>query len=495
MDSVDTERTVNITLPQHFGSNTGSVTNAPHHGISNDASSPVSRRVVSSKRKLKRPDQLAWLEQEVLSEHEKCQGRTSIKETATNVDIVVIPRNDTVSIVALNDIESSHRFLAKETTDIIVKRKTCERITIPAALFDAKLTIDMKIQKHIDLNLLPMNRPTSCMKNTQDLDSSILQKLKEQFHHPSIDGAINCHTNNVKELTHARTSGTDRSDRWNDLERGGTDDDKEDGDDGIEKPRIASNHVIDGFLEYDVMDESHRGLAVAVHIEDDSIADLPSAVQYDPNTKPFLYMTRRFGLLLYLIIISAINAVVGGCIGVMYINHNHHIFEAQYRTIQIRDNIERFIGKEQLDEDEAYHKALRWMTMEDRNVLTLDHAKIAQRYLVAYLYFATSTEQPWSIGCAPANNNTAKEGTYTTNNNQCRYSVSTNKIYEDDVNEETKQISAWRWLSERDVCEWAGIHCDTVGQIRRIDLGTYWYCCTISTRLFVDVFDCTRPVD
>ena len=35
------------------------------------------------------------------------------------------------------------------------------------------------------------------------------------------------------------------------------------------------------------------------------------------------------------------------------------------------------------------------------------------------------------------------------------------------------QFAAYRWLSDTHVCEWAGIGCDAVGQLRKIDLSTY----------------------
>jgi hypothetical protein len=468
MDSIDDDRAVEAACPQHSGSNNGRINGSPHHSFSNDAPSYVSRRI-SSKRKLGRSTQLALLEQQVLSQSEQNQNRANINEQQpTNVDIAVIPLRDDTSMVASNDVESSEKI-----EDITVKRKTCETMMIPAALYDCKLTIDMKIQKHIDLNLIPMNRPKYRM-NAQNSDSFILTKLKEQFH-TTTDCSINRdaseYTDNM-ENTQLHTSGLRHSARHDDLECGQVDDDKV--NDEIEKPHsLLESHRSREFLEYDVMDESTRDLAVAVHVDDDSHLDIPAAIQYDPNTKPFLYMSRRFFLLVYLIIIAVLSGVVGGCIGMVSRNKNKHIapiVKQQYsRSVHIRETIERFIVNEQLDDTTSpYHNALNWLTLVDLSALTLDSAKFAQRYLVAYLYFATSTKQPWETGCAPANYTTE----ITTQDNHCIYTLPANTIDADDKYEEPRQISALRWLSEQDVCEWAGVHCDDVGQVRSIDMST-----------------------
>ena len=205
-----------------------------------------------------------------------------------------------------------------------MKRKRLEPVSIPMVLFDSKSTLDMKIEKHIDLNALTRHHPAS--QPSPDLDSLILRKMKELLATNS-DRSGTSSSSSSSNVIHNEREDTDA--RWNNLERGERDNDNE--ADTVAKPHNrrsnpVDSHRLDDFLEYDIIDGSPTGLAVAVPVDNDDInnAKLPSAVQYDPSTKPLLFTTQRYYLLIYLLIMMAINGAVGGYIGMMYIYQNNN---------------------------------------------------------------------------------------------------------------------------------------------------------------------------
>jgi hypothetical protein len=481
MNSTDENRTVDATLPQHCDQ---SRTHNHHHVSQHDVPPYryTSRRISSRGRTLRRTAQLVRLEQQVADQQKTTQHSSVHNDRNTihhppSADVAVIPLNDDKQVNSSNEIEScNHREKMKE------KRKMYGSMAMPAAMFDCKWTIDRKIQKHIDLNELPMTRPTYGNRNNdhQDIDVSILSKLKETFH-STVTSTRNDTNENVGIVDRNILL---RANGWN---RYAANNNSNNHDVGKTSMGDHGN-----FLEYEVMEESSlsassRGLAVAVHIDSDSsCTDIPSAIQYDPNAKPFQYMTRRFFLLLYLILVVALSGIVGGCIGIISIHRNEYrtqqpstTIDAQYsRTVHVRDVIERFITKEQLDDTTSpYGKTLHWLTLMDQYPFTLDTTTtplLSQRYFVAYLYFATSThQQPWTTGCAPTNNHTDLiHSINNTHNNRCQYIVTTNQMDDNEL-KEAQSFFATRWLSESDVCEWAGIQCDGAHHVRSIDLSKY----------------------
>jgi hypothetical protein len=114
------------------------------------------------------------------------------------------------------------------------------------------------------------------------------------------------------------------------------------------------------------------------------------------------------------------------------------------------------VSNEQLNSvTSPYQKALDWITFVDPMALTPGDANFVQRYLLAYLYFATSAKKPWNSDCAPAD---LVEGRL----DSCKWS--TINLYRRD---------SFRWLSGIDECSWAGIDCDESSQIRGVDLSTW----------------------
>ena len=212
-------------------------------------------------------------------------------------------------------------------------------------------------------------------------------------------------------------------------------------------------------LEYGVYGgPGENGLAVAVAVEeDDEDMFIPSAVEYDPDAKPPMYRNRRFRLYAFLAIVVVVVVTIGAAVGIT-LSNKREIPEIPYReTLGIRENIERIVGSDVLDDyTNAYRKALDWITYDDPKAITPDDKTFAQRFYAAYFYFATSVKHPWSGGCNPP---VGEEPDH------CMYNrlVSTNPI-------EYSTIPWVRWLSGQSECNWAGVGCDENGQLRTIEL-------------------------
>ena len=105
-----------------------------------------------------------------------------------------------------------------------------------------------------------------------------------------------------------------------------------------------------------------------------------------------------------------------------------------------------------LDSSSPYYKALEWITFHDTKQLETDHAQFGQRYIAAYIYFATSTTKPWSY---------------------CNPDASTSSCsYQGQLHGRPVERHAHRWLSDQTECVWAGIHCNEHGEISQLELST-----------------------
>ena len=101
-----------------------------------------------------------------------------------------------------------------------------------------------------------------------------------------------------------------------------------------------------------------------------------------------------------------------------------------------------------------YARALDWITFYDPLQLTANHAQFEQRYLAAYLYFATTLTQPWAY-CNPPN---------ATSSSSC--------AYQGIRHGHPVERLAHRWLSAETECVWAGLHCNAQGVIHQIEIST-----------------------
>ena len=205
--------------------------------------------------------------------------------------------------------------------------------------------------------------------------------------------------------------------------------------------------------------DDENGLAVACAVDED-VGDmyLPSAVEYDPDAKPPMYRNRRFRMYLCLAVTAVIVGTIGAVLGITMTNEDVPQ-EIPYRaTLGIRENVARFVSNEQLDDqNSAYCKALDWIMYTDPMAITPDSPRFVQRYLLAYLYYATSVRKPWNFGCAP----------FIDEKDSCKGEwVDSIEPLRNGTN------PSFRWLSAVDECSWAGIDCDVSMQLRGIVLCT-----------------------
>ena len=221
---------------------------------------------------------------------------------------------------------------------------------------------------------------------------------------------------------------------------------------------ITGNETLE-YGEYGGLNEGDLAVALAIDEEEGQDAFLPAAVEYDPDAKPSLYRSRRFRLYMCLALFAVVIGTIGAVLGILLTTDDDVVpLTLQYReTFGIRENIELFIAKEKLDDiSSPYRKALDWITLNDPMALLPEDNQLTQRYIAAYLYFATSAKKPWSYGCSPPQDGES---------DSCSYFkiASGGGQYSTD---------AKRWLSNTNECEWAGIRCDKVFHIHEIDIST-----------------------
>ncbi len=222
--------------------------------------------------------------------------------------------------------------------------------------------------------------------------------------------------------------------------------------------RITGNETLE-YGEYGGLHEADLAVALAVDEEDGHDSYLPAAVEYDPDAKPSLYRNRRFRMYMCLVLFAVVIGIIGAVLGiVLTTDEDVAPLTLQFReTVGIRENIELFVAKEKLDDmSSPYRKALDWIIFNDPMALLPEDKQLTQRYIAAYFFFATSAKKPWTYGCSPPQNGES---------DSCSYFHITS-------NGQQYPITAKRWLSNTNECEWAGIRCDKVSQINEIDIST-----------------------
>jgi len=220
--------------------------------------------------------------------------------------------------------------------------------------------------------------------------------------------------------------------------------------------------LVSNDIEYGTYGGNGDGLAVAFAVtEEDEDAFIPAAVEYDPDAKPPVYKNRRFRLYSFFAFIVLVVLAVATAIIVTVTKEDDYVPPSSAPTafregIGIAEQIERLVGSDVLkDENSAYSKALDWITFEDPMEVTVEDFNFLQRYIVAYFWYATTAESPW-LSCNPPTGDETKS---------CFYQklVSSFPLQYDPV--------PWiRWLSESNECQWAGVVCDDLDQIRAIEI-------------------------
>lgn len=212
-------------------------------------------------------------------------------------------------------------------------------------------------------------------------------------------------------------------------------------------------------------DDTDEGLAVAVPIIEEKEEDIfiPSAVEFDPDSKAPTYRTPRFRLYACIACLALVGVAIGAFVGVLLAKGGdiEEIPSPAPTTAReglgIRSSIERMVGNDVLASPSSpYSKALKWMIDEDPQQLLPEAPNFFQRYLCVYLYYATTLNRPWKF-CNPPDTNE------TSFCNFKRLVTLEPEVFED--------IPRTRWLSNLTECDWAGNFCDELGTLISIELG------------------------
>jgi hypothetical protein len=234
---------------------------------------------------------------------------------------------------------------------------------------------------------------------------------------------------------------------------------------GLTDPHVVTSDADLEFGAYGLPTENGLAVAFAVTEEENEDTYIPSAVEFDPDAKPPIYHNRRFRLYACLAIVVILAGTVASVVGILFTRDETATVEPPplpYRaTLGIREAIEDFVGSDQLEDPaNPYRKALDWIQDVDPLKLKPADAKFKQRFLVAYLYFATSAKKPWSSDCIPPINND--------NETQCTYKT---LVTIDPIT--YYSIDSQKFLTGSEECDWGGVFCDDDDNIRGLEFSTY----------------------
>mmetsp|Transcript_12958 Transcript_12958/g.31560 ORF Transcript_12958/g.31560 Transcript_12958/m.31560 type:complete len:1193 (-) Transcript_12958:654-4232(-) len=211
-------------------------------------------------------------------------------------------------------------------------------------------------------------------------------------------------------------------------------------------------------------------LAVAVAInEDEEEAEKESlvaahAIEYDPDSKPPIYLNRRFRLytigacvvfiiILIVIIVVAVTSSTSEGQTTLYLTNPPTDAPTQAPTTATEslflDYFSGEFGLEELTPGTAEYMAADWIMYEDPSALEIDSSRLLQRYMLAFLYYHTTSlgEEEWR-SCNPP-----KDGEDDT----CTF-FEFDRL--PDGSEAFNEIPGRiRWLSAAPECEWNGVLC------------------------------------
>jgi hypothetical protein len=218
--------------------------------------------------------------------------------------------------------------------------------------------------------------------------------------------------------------------------------------------------------------EDTQGLSIAMPVPDEEQnVFIPVATEYDPNAARI--RDSKFGHAHYMVIITSLMVLVGAiawgaCIA-LGIDYRQPKLTPTPSETEIRaglgfqERLELLIDPKHFeDRFNAYSRALWWITYVDPMKILPDDPNLFQRYLLAYLYYATSQKSAWN-NCNPPNVD-AGEDQYCVNG---QWGSGGERLFTNPI---PGQI---RWLSDNHECSWAGVVCDTFGQVQTLQLSKY----------------------
>ena len=264
---------------------------------------------------------------------------------------------------------------------------------------------------------------------------------------PAPDGSSKHHTKppslHVKEERRQNTSPPPKMEKPgsnSDLECG------EIGDDGSKEENLANAFMV----------------ADCSHLTDLDNSFFPIGVEFDPMAKERAHARTRHCVYVAWVALLAVVLMVGLTLGLLF--REDPASERSVReTQEIRETLERATGvsltttthRNPDPSQTPYLQALDWILHTDPMASTPADANLLQRFLVAYLYFATSTDHEWAW-CAPP---TPYSG------NACTFQ----EVHRNGLGH-TKDVRGSRWLSGTNECTWVGLYCNKEMQIEKINL-------------------------
>lgn len=260
--------------------------------------------------------------------------------------------------------------------------------------------------------------------------------------------------------------------------------------------------------------ENNKGLAVAVAVTDDDNENvfIPSAIEFDPDAKLPMYKNQRFRV--YGLLGCTLMIILTACaIGVLAILQREQRMRDMFPptdsptcarcTIDFIEQLELEVGSQVLnDPTSPEYMAKEWIIHQDPAQLEANDRSFVQRFLMAAFYFDTHQQADW-LSCNEANYaaNETDDCDFmkihriepTLEYDPCEYFIATVSVvpgalllvgasltYYSKFSPKYVLLSSFidailtdpakRWLSSLHECEWAGVGCDELKQIRMIDL-------------------------
>jgi len=209
-------------------------------------------------------------------------------------------------------------------------------------------------------------------------------------------------------------------------------------------------------------------LAVAVAISDEEQLFIPSAIEYDPDSKPPLHKNRRFrfyvvasAILLFAIGVSATLAVFTEKAAVYSpseapTSFRESLLGDSFRNKEIWKEIVKEIGESSFETpDSPGSRALDWIMNKDPAKLPGDSQRLIQRYTCALFYLSTTESKQW-LSC-----NRPLEGEDGNCTAKRLVAIEPNRF---------EDVPSSRWLSGEHECGWYGIFCDSFWQVRAFEI-------------------------
>mmetsp|Transcript_9110 Transcript_9110/g.17375 ORF Transcript_9110/g.17375 Transcript_9110/m.17375 type:complete len:568 (-) Transcript_9110:227-1930(-) len=224
-------------------------------------------------------------------------------------------------------------------------------------------------------------------------------------------------------------------------------------------------------------EEDHHPLAVAVPVSKDEVdrprinENIPKAESYDPSSRGGRQRRWMWMMGYAVLLLCAVGIPVGIVMSQSSSessnngsddNKNNEPLHPR-ETLGIRQQIEQLVGPEKLLQS-PYQKALQWITFDDSLELTPDNENLEQRYMLAYVYYATTESGPWKSCNPPAEGAEAVPFDYAA----CTWSSLIS--VDNEIKGKFVPKLAVRWLSNRQECTWAQVKCNDDNQIIALEL-------------------------